>query len=113
MDFGPLVAIGIALASGIVNWIRQSSSEESSRAVAAALIEEKVASLKTGDRELAADLKDAARSLQNVATQIQVLNAEQAVINRLNTQTLQGLVAKVEIHDEATCRARDLHWHDS
>lgn len=50
---------------------------------------------------MAEELRGAMAELRSAATQIKVLAAEQSVINRLNTVTLQGLAASSQSHDRS------------
>lgn len=108
MDQGAGAAIGIAVISGLVGWVRQSRSEErhagareEATTAAQAMIEQRFAALKQSERTMAEELRGAMAELRSAATQIKVLAAEQSVINRLNTVTLQGLAASSQSHDRS------------
>ena len=85
-------ALVVSVAGGFLSWLLAKS-------VALAAIEERVAYLRDGDQTLGADLKAAARELREVATEIKVMSAEQAVINKMSTVTLQDLSKKSGFHE--------------
>jgi hypothetical protein len=47
-------------------------------------------------RELLSELKDAARTIQAAALTLGALGSEQAVVNRVTTETLKGIAARQE-----------------
>ena len=47
----------------------------------------------------AEDLKDAAKELHQVVTELTALAREQAVVNTMMTKTLESLTSKIEAHD--------------
>lgn len=52
------------------------------------------------EREVKSDLKDAIRELKTIASDVKVITAEQAVINRVTNLALEGIADKLDIHSK-------------
>ena len=61
----------------------------------------------------AEDLKDAAKELHQVVTELTALAREQAVVNTMMTKTLESLTSKIETHEKLITQhgaeIRELH----
>jgi methyl-accepting chemotaxis protein len=116
-----LISIGVAAGSVIVSMLVQSAvmaaklAAQEQSYVTANLALEKLLSQRSDDIEKmclrrfqtleedaghgAQDLKDAAKELHQVVTELTALAREQAVVNTMMTKTLESLTSKIEAHD--------------
>lgn len=82
----------IAVAGAGISWWRASYT-------AIAVVKVQIEELESRNKGMTEDLKIAAKELRQVVTDIRVMSAEQAVVNKMSLATLESLVRKVEDHD--------------